>query len=366
MSAITAADFPLFTQLFTKLESVAATYITDTSEQVSLAIAPAAQYCGMIVIAIFAILLMRGSIKAPLMDATYKALTLIVIIGLALNVGVYQAYIGDFFRLAPGAMAAAITGTPATPGAVGAGGSYSSGITNFVVEAYNLGDKLWTAGSVITNPGPVFVALLVWLGMSLVSAYAAFLFGLATVATAILLAIGPIFILLAVFESGKKFMEMWLQQLFNFGLITVLTSACLQFFLSTITQTTTAANGQVVVSLASAFYFIIFSAICFLVLMQVKPIASGLAGGMALSTQGAFGAAAFAAGRALGVSVKRYTPNSIAQRRRQTMNNDRTNRAWKNFKASQPTMANRVKNTASAAATAYKNKFQTNRVAKAA
>jgi type IV secretion system protein VirB6 len=362
MAQITAADFTLYNDLFSKLDTVADTYVTGAAADVIASITPVATSCGVLVIMIYGILLLRGSIEAPLMDAAFRALKLIVVVGLALNIGIYQSYIGDFFANAPSAMASVLTGT------AGTGAAHSDAITDFTVAAYNLGDKMWQQGSALSfNFGPLLLAAIIWAFTAALGAYAVFLFALGKIATAVLLAIGPIFILLSVFESGKRFVEMWLQQLFNFGLIVVLTAACLNFFLATITTTTTESLAAATVPTSEVLYFVAFALIDVLVLRQVMPIASGLAGGMALATQGAFGAAAGAMGRAMGATAKRYTPNNIAERYRRNQRNTAT---WRKIRGEWGNRAASVKGAAqqvsSAASNAYKRKFEPNRVSKAA
>lgn len=362
MAQMTAADFTLYTDLFNKLDTVADSYISDSAADVIASITPTATACGVIVIMIYGILLMRGAVQAPVMDAIYKALKLIIVIGLALNIGIYQTYIVNFFANAPSQMASVLTGT------AGTGNAHADAITDFTVAAYNLGDKVWEQGSALTfNFGPIFLAAIIWAFTAALSAYAAFLFALGKIATSVLLAIGPIFILLSVFESGKRFFEMWLQQLFNFALVVVLTAACLKFFLSVITTTTIQSTAAATVPTSEILYFVAFALIDVLVLRQIMPIASGLAGGIALATQGAFGAASGALGRAMGATAKRYTPNSVAERYRRNQRNAAT---WRKIRSDWSNRASSVAGAAqkvgSAASNAYKKRFEPNRVSKAA
>jgi type IV secretion system protein VirB6 len=356
MARLTASDFTLYNDLFNRLDNIADTYITTVAADVIASITPVATVSGIIVIMMYGIMLMRGSVETPLIDATFRALKLMIVTGLALNIGIYQEYIGDFFIDAPSAMASVLVGNAGTESAS------SDAITEFTVSAYNLGDKVWQQGSAISfNFGPLLLAVIVWAFAIALGAYIAFLFLLGKIATAVLLAIGPIFILLSVFESGKRFAEMWLQQLCNFGLIVVLSSACMSFFLVTITNTTEQSLSAIKVPNSEVFYFVAFALIDVLILRQVMPIASGLAGGMALSTQGAFGAASSALGRAIGATTKKFSPGNISESYRRNQRNVATlQRMASDFKQSQGQTLARMAggSIGSAAATAYKRKFE--------
>lgn len=359
MATITADDIPVVNDFFTGLATTLTTYVNGTSTNIVEAIAPAAQILAVLLITMYGLLLMRGQIQAPLMDAAYKAIIFITLLGLALNVGLYQDSIVWFFMNAPSAMASVITDN--------GGGSVSTeggnAVTNYLVAAYNLGDRVWQEAG-ITEVGKQILAGLIYALGTIVGAYAAFLFALASIVTGILLAIGPVFILCAMFESSRRFVEMWLQQVLNFGLIAVLTAAVLQFFIDRITLVANAAlskdAGDPLVT-SDLMNFAIVSVLGVLVLRQVMPIASGLAGGMALATQGAFGAASGALGRAMGTTAKRFTPTNMAERYRQNQRNGATlRRMGQDFKASPMRTLARLHGGAvgGAAANAYKRKHQ--------
>ncbi len=364
MAALTAEEYPIVTNFFNFLHSSIEGYVTDTSASIVAAITPVASVCGIIVIMVYGILLMRGSVEAPLMDAIYRGLKLIVILGFALNVGIYQTYIADFFLNAPSHMAAVISGIPTD---TDIGQENAAPITEFLVASFNLADRLWAEADTFDFGNYIMGGIVYVLG-TILGAYAAFLFALSSIAVAVLLAVGPIFILLSVFESGKKFLEMWLQQAFNFGFVAVLTAACLRFFLSNVEFIASKAiEKESPIETFDVTTFSVISLIGVLVLRQVMPIASGLAGGMALATQGAFGAAAGAMGRALGATAKRYTPNNVAERYRRNQRNSAT---WRKIRGEWGDRAASVKGAAqkatSAASNAYKRKFEPNRVSKAA
>ena len=112
-------------------------------------------------------------------------------------------------------------------------------------------------------------------------------------ALAVLLGVGPIFILLAIFESTKKFLDAWIGQVCNYVFLVMLAAAVCKLILVFLEQYigSVKPNATGDLGIADAVQLIALSAIGFLVLMQVPTIASALGGGAAISTLGAAGAA---------------------------------------------------------------------------
>jgi type IV secretion system protein VirB6 len=108
----------------------------------------------------------------------------------------------------------------------------------------------------------------------------------------VLLALGPLFIALLLFESSKRFFESWVAQLANYALIailTVLVAALMLTLISTAAQQAANAGGGI--QIAQAVRVCMAAGLTFLVMRQVLPMAAGLASGLALSTFGLVSAA---------------------------------------------------------------------------
>jgi type IV secretion system protein VirB6 len=77
--------------------------------------------------------------------------------------------------------------------------------------------------------------------MGLLCVYAMFLIALSSIALAVLLALGPLFIAMLLFDATKRLFAAWIAQLVNYALITVLTvmvgALLLQIVQSYATQT---------------------------------------------------------------------------------------------------------------------------------
>jgi len=114
-----------------------------------------------------------------------------------------------------------------------------------------------------------------------------FLIALSGIALAVLLALGPLFITLLLFEATRRFFEAWLAQLANYALITILTVLVAALLLQVVESyaVQTAARGAAIATV-DALNMVLVAVLAFLLLRQVMPIASGLAGGIALSSFG--------------------------------------------------------------------------------
>jgi type IV secretion system protein VirB6 len=117
-----------------------------------------------------------------------------------------------------------------------------------------------------------------------------FLIALSSIALAVLLALGPLFIAALFFDATKRFFSAWMAQLTNYALITVLTVMMAALLLRIVQSyaTQTAARGSAILTV-DALNMMLVAVLVFLVLRQVMPIASGLAGGTSLNSFGAAG-----------------------------------------------------------------------------
>jgi len=114
-----------------------------------------------------------------------------------------------------------------------------------------------------------------------------FLIALSSIGLAVLLALGPLFICMLLFEETKRFFSAWIAQLANYALITILTVMVAALLLRIVQSyaAQTAARGTAIMTV-DALHMVLMAALVFLILRQVMPIASGLAGGLSLTSFG--------------------------------------------------------------------------------
>jgi type IV secretion system protein VirB6 len=115
--------------------------------------------------------------------------------------------------------------------------------------------------------------------------YTMFLLSLSRVALSILLALGPLFIAMLLFDSTRRYVEAWIAQLANYALIGVLTVLveALLLKLVTVAAAQAAAAGPTI-QIAHAVRVCLAAGLILLVLRQVMPMAAGLARGIALTS----------------------------------------------------------------------------------
>ncbi|HEX3838360.1 MAG TPA: type IV secretion system protein [Steroidobacteraceae bacterium] len=260
------------------LDAQLSSYIGNNTARLSAALEPAAVTLGTVYVMVWGYLQLTGKIEEPFMTGLRRIMLLVIVLGGALQLWLYNAVIVDTFYNAPAQLAAAVAGA-ATPVSTldvvwQAGGTVAS--------------QLWTRAGLFNGDFGFYIAgVLVWIVMGLVCCYAMFLIALSKIALAVLLALGPLFILFRLFEGTRRLFDAWLMQLANYGFITILTVLLGALLLSLIQSyaTQTAARGAALATV-DALDMLLVAVIVLLVLRQIMPIAASLAGGGSLTTMG--------------------------------------------------------------------------------
>src|ERR1019366_2392426 len=178
----------------------------------------------------------------------------------------------DTFYNAPAQLAAAVIGSNDPVGTIDAiwerGGIVAG--------------NLWAQGaSMWGDIGFYLAGAVVWVLIGVLCVYAMFLIALSSIALAVLLALGPLFIAAVFFDATRRFFSAWIAQLANYGLVTILTVMIAALLLQVVQSyaAQTAARGAAILTV-DALNMVLIAVLVFLLLRQVMPIASGLAGGL--------------------------------------------------------------------------------------
>jgi len=278
-----------FATFATWLNGQLATYIGDNTARLASVLEPAIVTLATIYVMVWGYLHLMGKIDEPVMTGVKRILVLALILGVGLRLWLYNTIIVDTFYNAPAQLAAAVVGSPDPVGT----------IDTIWERGGSVAGDLWAKGGIVRGDFGFYIGgALVFFLMGLLCVYAMFLLALSNIALAVLLALGPLFIALLLFETTKRFFEAWVAQLANYALITVLTvmvaALLLQIVQSYATQT--AARGSAIATV-DVLHMLLVAALVFLVLRQIMPIAAGLAGGISLNSFGFISRSLSGAGR---------------------------------------------------------------------
>jgi type IV secretion system protein VirB6 len=216
----------------------------------------------------------RGVIQEPLAEGVRRLLTLGCVLGVALQLWAYDAVLVDWFFRGPAQLAAAVLGAPTAVTAI---------------------DQIWLDGNQVAE---ALLAQGGWLAMNfsiagfvvyflvgLTCVYGAFLMALALVAVAILLALGPLFILSLLFEATKKYFEAWIGQLVNYALVGIFVGLVAALLLTVVRAFAAAAVASGAgVTIAESIRLCLGAVLIFLLLRQIPQLAAGIGHGLSLAT----------------------------------------------------------------------------------
>jgi type IV secretion system protein VirB6 len=265
------------------LDGMLSTYIGTNTAKIATLLGPAITVLATVYIMLWGYLQLTGKIEEPFATGLKRIILLVVILGGALNLWLYNDLIVDTFFRSPAQFAAGVIG------------AYDSvGIIDQII--FSGGD----AASLLIQKGGIFngdfsyylAGFAVYFIVGVTAIYAMFLLALSKIALSILLALGPFFIALLFFETTKRFFESWIAQLANYAFITILTvmvSALMLGIVSSAAQQAADQGGGI--SIADAVRVCMAAGLTFLIMRQVMPMAAGLASGLALSSFGLVNAA---------------------------------------------------------------------------
>lgn len=289
-----------FETLWKWLDTQLATYIGDNAALVAKAIEPAVFTLMTLYVMVWGFLQLTGRIDEPFVFGLRRILTAAIVLGVALRLWLYNTVIVDTFQNAPVQLAAAVIGA-ADPVQV---------LDAIWDRGGAVAGQLWKDGGFFNDGLGFFIAaIFVWVLIGLLCVYTLFLMALSHVALAILLALGPLFIVMVPFDLTRKFFDAWLAQLANYALIAILTILAASLLLQIVNSyaAQTAALGAALQSV-DVVNMLLVALLVFLFMRQIMPIAAGLAGGSPINTfgtvSGAFQWSRVTGGRWLGRGVR--------------------------------------------------------------
>jgi type IV secretion system protein VirB6 len=270
-------------------------YIGDNTAKLAGVIEPVVVTLATLYVMAWGYLQLTGKLEEPVVAGVKRIILVAVVLGVSLRLWLYNAVLVDTFYSAPAQLAAQLVGASDPVGSIDAiwqsGGSVAG--------------TLWAKGGVMMgDPGFYIAGAIVWILVGALCVYAMFLIALSNVATAILLALGPLFIVMTLFDATRRFCVAWLAQLTNYALINLLTVMVGALLLKVVNTyaAETAARGTAILTV-DALNMMLIAVLVFLMIRQVMPIAAALAGGVSLNNFGTLGRAADWSSRTIGRSM---------------------------------------------------------------
>lgn len=231
-----------------------------------------------------------GHIQEPFTDGMRRIVRMVMIVCFALTAGIYQQEIVSFFLNIPSSFAVALITGPTG----GEAPSIARVIDVTIQVGFGQAGEAWAMASTNVSYGQAFgyiiIAIVMYASTMFVGATAAAILFVAYVAMAIVLAIGPLFILAALFPSTQRFFESWLAQVLNFCVLFLLVACAISLtfvmFRTFLNQMSSDDFSQLIIN---AFKIMGMAVCIVIVLLQTRGIASALGGGVALAGQNVAG-----------------------------------------------------------------------------
>ena len=272
-----------FAEFSAWLNGLLSGYIDENAARIASTLEPAIVTLAVVYVMVWGYLQLMGQIEEPFIGGAKRIITLAIILGCALNLWLYDSLIVDTFFNAPSELAAVVIGA-FNPVSI---------VDQIIFQGGDAANLLLQKGGLLNGNFAYYLAgIAVYVIVGLTAIYAIFLLALSRIALSVLLALGPLFIGLLLFQSSKRFFEAWIAQLANYAFIAILTVLVAALMLHVVTmaaQQAVSAGGGI--QIANAVRLCMAAGLTFLVMRQVMPMAAGLASGLALSTFGTVSAA---------------------------------------------------------------------------
>lgn len=242
-----------------------------------------------------------GQIQEPFGDGIRRILRIITITILGLTAGNYQGVIVDFFVHVPAELATAMV----SPGAGTGGGSATSLadiLDNALARGLAIGGQAWDmAESLSIFDGAIgyyLIAMILYVVVAIIVAIATGIVFVTFISLALLLAVGPFFILMAIFQTTQRFFEAWLGQVVSMAILFLLVGSAVSLCFTVFEKFVTALPQDSWEDTILNMVKVLTSAIAIItVLWQTQVMAAALGQGIAMSAQQFAGRIASSANR---------------------------------------------------------------------
>ena len=263
-----AEAFEIFQPAYRFVDGKLDVFLNDRASAVMSEVSGPLRAALVLYVLLYGFAIIRGSISEPITDFAVRSLKLAVIYMLATTVA-YSSWVTEpLFHVLPDTLARAISGA----GVPDVGASFDQ----FFSRAAYLAEKITKEASPI-DFGPWILGAVVYIVGALAAAIGFGVVLIAKVALALLVALGPIFIACALFESTRRFFFGWLAQAVNYLVLFALIITVFQMILSLVAQQWGSIDGSD--PMAGGLLFVALCLLGAIFFLQTPAIAAGIAGG---------------------------------------------------------------------------------------
>lgn len=271
-------SFNLWAQLFAKVDTATAHFVTDISGKVIAEASPVVAIGLTLAFLLMGLGITIGTIDTPATEFLKRSFRVAVVSGIALTGGLYQTSIAEAIQRTPDEFASSlISGTP---------GSSAANIIDKAAEVgFNRAGEAFEKSGFFSEEGLAytFYAVIVVIATAFITSIGGAFILLSKVALALLAGLGPLFIFMVLWRATHRFFEAWTGQIISYGLLTVLVSAIfglvMSIFETYMSQVAFDGVMNFAWTLGGCLILTITSGI---ILLQLPNIAAGLASGVAI------------------------------------------------------------------------------------
>ncbi|CDO49829.1 type IV secretion system protein [Bartonella tribocorum] len=211
-------NFTLFTQLFTKINQITQTYVTDTSSNAIITITPFVSIGITIAFIIYGWLIIQGAIDMPLSGFVNRFLRISIITSIALTSGLYQPEITNLITQMPYELSKALITNPLNDTEL------MALLDTVATKGFKYAGRLFEETVFFEANGLLYslLGILILLATSSVVAIGGGLVILTKIAITLLVGLGPIFIIALLWQPTYRFFQQWLIQVVNYVILFLL------------------------------------------------------------------------------------------------------------------------------------------------
>ena len=259
------------------IEIMLTSFVSSKSAALCAALAPIAITGATIYLLIMGFAIMRGDANDPLHTFVWKFFKMALIAGIALSAGEYQVTVMQGTEGIEGALIESMSGLT----------SVGALIDEFAKPFADLGQQIWNQAvtGFWPNFGLIAAAGFVAIAQCVIFAIGLGFYLLAKVALAVVLAIGPVYILCAMWPGTEKYTESWLGQLLNYVILKVLVATSIVMLTTFVSQFAAhiAVTSDAVNVIRATTSLLVCCASLGIVMLNLPQIAAALSGGASIS-----------------------------------------------------------------------------------